>query len=90
MIVQLSMTSLCFETNGKSLSNDEFELKFFKLSSMKGIKIFSITLMHPEKKPQRNPQKVGAVPWFPVALEKLWGEALSHWFVTAVGSVPDL
>lgn len=37
------MTSLCFETNGRSLSNDDFELKFFKLSSMKGIKIVSIT-----------------------------------------------
>lgn len=45
--------------------------------------------MQPEK-PQQNPQKVGAVPWFPVALQKLWGEALSHWCVTALGSVTDL
>lgn len=37
------MASLCFETNGRSLSNDDFELKFFKLPSMKGIKIARIT-----------------------------------------------
>lgn len=37
------MASLCFETNGKSLANDDFELKFFKLPSMKGTKIASIT-----------------------------------------------
>lgn len=37
------MASLCFETNRRSLSNDDFVLKFFKLSSMKGIKIVSIT-----------------------------------------------
>lgn len=43
-----------------------------------------------KKNPQQNPQKVGAVLWFPVVLEKLWGEALSHWCVTAVGSVTNL
>lgn len=37
------MASLCFKTNGKSLANDDSELKFFKLPSMKGIKIASIT-----------------------------------------------
>lgn len=36
------MASVCFETNGKSLSNDDFGLKFFKLLSMKGIKIANI------------------------------------------------
>lgn len=37
------MASLCFETNKKSLLNDDFELKFFRLPSMKGIKIACIT-----------------------------------------------
>lgn len=44
--------------------------------------------MQPEKA-QQNPQKVGAVPWFPFVLEKLQGEALSHWCLTAVGSVTN-
>lgn len=67
--------------------NDDFELKFFKLPSMKGIKIASITQMQPENT-QQNPQKVGAVPWFPVVLEKLQCEALSHWCVQLLAASP--